>query len=110
MESLPLLALRRRSHLLAQEEIAPQAQLIDDRQILVDGFDPDRPRLRRRGKAHVLSHEPQRAFGRRLVAGKNLEEGRFPGAIVADQTHDLARPYRQIDVENDLVAPVSVRD
>src|SRR5437868_1377696 len=71
--------------LLAEEKVPPEAELIDDGEILVDGLYADRPRVGRRLEAHILAHEPEFSGRGLLVAGKNLEQRRLAGTVVADE-------------------------
>src|SRR5262245_34874931 len=96
--------------LLAEIEILPEVQLIDDCEILVDRLDAERASICRRAKLDRPAHKFELALGRFLVTCEDLEQGRLPGAIVADQPDHLARPNRQAHVEDDMVSAVAVRD
>ena len=54
-----------------------------------------RVRFRRRPR-HVGAVEEDRARGRHGFAGEAIEEGRFAGAVRADQPDDLALVHGQI--------------
>ena len=50
----------------------------------------------RRGAGHVLAGEDDAAGGRQCLAGEAVEEGRFAGAVRADQADDLALVHGEI--------------
>ena len=57
-----------------------------------------------RGDVDVRAVEGERAARRAMHAGENLGEGRFPGAVLAEQRMDLAAPKVEIDVAQHLDA------
>src|SRR5206468_11713389 len=64
----------RRSKLLASEEEVPgDVEVVGKREILLDGLDPHRSRLPRRGNRHRLAVEQQLSGVRLVDAGDDLD-------------------------------------
>jgi len=80
--------------LLAEEEIPPKAQLIDDRQILVDGLDSDRARIRWRLEA------PRQA---KLEAARTLNDVAYnlQGGITSEDASIPQRIEQALNTSND---------
>src|SRR3954463_618003 len=77
--------------LAAEEEVCRRVELGREREVLVDGLDPERARLERRADRHLAALEEDLARVRRLHAGERLDERRLAGAVVAAERHDLGR-------------------
>src|SRR4051794_30594020 len=77
--------------LAAEEQVRGRVELGGEREVLVDGLDPERARLDRRADRHLAALEEDLARVRRLDAGERLDERRLAGAVVADERHDLGR-------------------
>ena len=75
-----------------QKHVVVDAQPVDERQILVDAFDAERPRLVDRAELHRLAINENLPRIRLVVAGQDLDQGRFAGAVVAENTERLAAP------------------
>ncbi|MCY1244858.1 hypothetical protein D9M72_579570 [compost metagenome] len=56
----------------------------------------------RAGKTHRRSVDRKLAPGRRMVAGQDLHQRGFAGAVLADQAMHFAWPHRHIDVAQHL--------
>ena len=64
-------------------------------------------------RAHAvdaLAVEDDPPAGDRQHAGDGAQRGRLPGAVRADQRHDLAVPHLQVDLVQDLQPAVAGRD
>src|SRR4051812_13714873 len=77
--------------LAAEEQVCRRVELGREREVLVDGLDPERARLERRADRHLAALEEDLARVRRLHAGERLDERRLAGAVVAAERHDLSR-------------------
>ncbi len=84
--------------LVSEEEIGDDIEVLAQRQILEDGGNAELQRLAGTIERDVAAAEFDRARGRLMHAGKNLDQGRLAGAVVADQRHDLAGLHFEIDV------------
>src|SRR5207249_8693144 len=96
--------------LAPEEEVAPQAELLDQREVLVDAFDPELARLRGRAQLDALAEEAHAPGARRMEAGDDLDERGLPGAVVADEPHDLVRVDGERDVVEGARRAVVLRD
>ena len=83
--------------LAAHEEIGHHVDIGAQREVLIDGLDPRRLGLRRRGEVALGAVEHDAARGRLQAAGDDLDQRRLAGAVVAEQGHHLAAA----DVEAD---------
>ena len=84
--------------LAAQEHVLEDGELVDQRQVLVDGVDPQRPRLVDAARRVWLAPQEHLAPVRFLEAADDLHQGRLAGAVVAEQAEDLALAEVQVDV------------
>ena len=96
--------------LAAEEQIARDRQLHDQRGILVDRLDAQRDRVRRAAYSDLLAAHIDRAAGRRHGARKHLDQRRLARAVVAEQPDDFAAIYRQVDVLERLDAAIELVD
>ena len=84
--------------LAPQEHVLVGGQLVDQRQVLVDGVDPLRARvvdaLRLVGLA-AQEHPPAVLL---VEAAEDLDQRRLAGAVVAEQAQDLPLVQGQVDV------------
>ena len=90
--------------LAAGEEVAPERLLLRQGFVLIDRLDGEVMGLAHGIGAPVdlpVAHEDAPRCGPQH-AGHHLDEGRFPGAIVADQPDDLVAPDLEIDVAQPL--------
>src|SRR5207247_3985628 len=99
-----------RGDLVTEKEVAPQAQLLDEREVLVHAFDTQLAGLTRRAQLHLVPKESNAARARRVVAGDDLHQGRLPGAVVANEADDLVRVDREADVVKSPRRAVVLRD
>src|SRR6185437_6957014 len=80
------------------EHVAPDRLLLAERPLLVDRLDAERPRPRYRPVIDPLAVEIDLTAGVGLVeAHQGLDQRRLAGAIVAEETYDLARHHLEID-------------
>ena len=84
--------------LALQEHVAIDIELIDQRQVLIDRLDAERARMADRAKLNGLALEVELPGARLIVAGEDLHQGRLAGAVVSEQSQDLAAAEPQIDV------------
>src|SRR3954453_1016397 len=96
--------------LATQEHVLDDVEVVAQREILVDDFDPEPGRLLRAADVDTLALEQDLAAVRLVDAGDGLDEGRFPRTVVADEGHDLARTHLEIDVRERLDRPKRLRD
>src|SRR5829696_2503585 len=75
--------------LRAEEEVAGDAHQRDHRQILVDRRDAGGERLAWRAEVHLIPFDQVAAFAGRVDAGKDLDQRRLAGSVVAEQAHHL---------------------
>ena len=80
---------------LPEEQVGDHVEVVAQREVLVDGRDPERGRLVRGPDLHRLAVERCLAGVARLGAGDRLDQGRLAGAVVADERDDLARLRRR---------------
>ncbi len=73
-------------------------QLVDQRQVLVDGVDPVRSGVVDALGLVVLALHPHRAFVLLLEAADDLQQSRLAGAVVAEQSEHLALAQVEVDV------------
>ena len=84
---------------MADIDVLRHAQLGEQQQFLIDRGDALGRRLAGRGKSDRLAFDPHLAGIGRLHPGDDLDQRGFPGAVLAQQRMDLARP----DIEADVV-------
>jgi hypothetical protein len=68
------------------------AELVDQGQILINTFDAEGAGLVDRGKPHRPSIDEHLPRIRLVIAGQDLEQSRFAGAVVAKDAERLAMP------------------
>ena len=85
-------------------DLVPEVDVLGDRKIgaevefLGDDGDPSRLGSRRPAEGHWLAIEEDGPRRRLVDAGEDLHEGRFPGAVLANEAQDLACMDFQGDV------------
>ncbi len=94
----------------AEEEVAGDGELRDQRRVLVDRLDPERDGVGRAVDAHLAAAEPDLAAGGRHHAREHLYQRRLAGAVVAKQAHDLALADTERDVLEGLHLAVELAD
>ena len=80
------------------------AEPVDQRQVLIDAFDAERPGVvdrTERDRPAVDEHLPGIGL---VIAGQDLDQGRFAGAVVAEDAERLAArdPERHAGERSDL--------
>jgi hypothetical protein len=78
------------STFLPKEEVSPQAEVVDDRQVLIDSFDASVSGTRRAAEADFLAHQIQLSASRALVAGHDFQQSRFARPVVPHERNDFA--------------------
>src|SRR3954470_23726921 len=80
-----------RAHdLAAEEHVGAGIELGREREVLVDGLDPQPARVERRVQLDRLALEDDLAGVGLVHAGQRLDQRRLAGAVVADERDDLA--------------------
>ena len=76
-------------HLAAEEHVGAGVELGREREVLVDGLDPQAARVERRVQLDRLALEEDLAGVGLVDAGQRLDQRRLAGAVVADERDDL---------------------
>jgi len=76
--------------LAAGEEVAGGVEVVEQREVLVDGLDPEVARVVRRVDVDRLPVDHDLAVVGPHDAGEHLDQGRLAGAVVAKQRQHLA--------------------
>ena len=76
--------------LAAAEEVLRRRQVVEQREVLVDGLDAGAPRRRRRAERDRFAVEQDLALVERVHAADALDQRRLAGAIVAEKRQHLA--------------------
>ncbi len=87
-------------HLAPEEDIGGNIEIVGERQILVDGLDAFLARVDRQGEMAASALKINLALVGLVDAGDALDERRLAGAVVAEQSHNLAGkdvPAHRID-------------
>ena len=84
--------------LLPDDEVPGDAHQREDGEVLVDGGDAEFEHVARRARLDFLALEKIGPLVRRVHAGKDLDQGRLSGAVVAEKADDLDG----VDVERDV--------
>src|SRR5690606_958858 len=82
--------------LATEEEVLRNAELVRDAALLVDRLDAGEARSERVAEAHRRAVEQHLAAVRHHGAGERPDEARLAGAIVADDSEDLALFQREV--------------
>ena len=86
----------------AKENIGGRRQVVAQRQVLVDDLDAVLAGFHRLVHDEFLVLHAHGAVARPVIAGNHLDEGGLARAVVAHQSHDLARRQRQRNVIDGL--------
>jgi hypothetical protein len=86
------------ARLTADEDVLRHRHVGGEGEFLVDGDDTGALRLVRRGEAYTFAVELDGAAVGRLGAGKDLEQGRLAGAILAQKGMDFRKADLEVDV------------
>ena len=98
-------------HLLATEEqVRDDVQVVAQREVLVDGRDPERHRfVGPRDRDGVALEQDLPGVGV-VDSGDHLHERGLAGAVVADERHDLARSNAEVHTLESLHGPEALAD
>ena len=99
-----------RDLLATEEEVGDDVEVVAEREVLVDGRDPERGRVLGSGDRDLLAVEADRALVGRVDAGDRLHQRRLAGAVVADEAHDLAGADGEVDPVQSLDRAESLAD
>src|SRR5271169_979129 len=80
-----------------QKHVVVDAEPVDQRQVLIDAFDAERPRLVHRTELHRRSVDKDVSGIGLVITGQNLDEGRFAGAVVAEDAERLTPTHVERD-------------
>ena len=94
----------------SQEHVLHDVQVVTEREILVDGLDPERGGLARGANPNRLSVPEDLPALRSVDPGDALDHHRLAGPVVADERGHLACPYVQVHVDERLHRPEVLRD
>jgi hypothetical protein len=101
----------RASRFIALEEhVVVDRQLVDEREVLVDAVDPERPRVVDRAQLDLLALDDEAALVGLLEARDRLDERGLARAVVAEQAEDLALAQVQVDVAQRRDGPEALGD
>ena len=88
---------RRPGELAAGVEVVGRPQVVEQREILVDGLDPERARVGRRVDRDRRAVHLDRAAVEPVHAAQALDQRRLAGAVVAEQREHLAAAHVEVD-------------
>src|SRR6476659_2617463 len=77
-------------HLTPQKDVGTDVEIVGKRKILIDRLDALAPRIDRMGELYALAREENLALLGMVDAGDAFDHGRLAGAVVAEETDDLA--------------------
>src|SRR5271166_1198742 len=83
--------------LAVQEHVVVDAEPVDQRQILIDAFDAERAGLIDRAELHRPALDEHLPGIGLVIAGQDLDQGRFAGAVVAEDAERLAPRHLERD-------------
>ncbi len=81
----------------AEKEVGDDVEVVAEREVLVDGRDPQFGRVLRPVDPHLPPLEAHRAAVGGIDAGDRLDQRRLAGPVVADEAHDLAGADGEVD-------------
>src|SRR6185295_6660375 len=93
-----------------EEEVRRRIELGREREVLVDGLDPERTGLDRRAERDLAALEQDLSRVRGLDAGQALHERALAGAVVADEGDDLAGEDGEVRAAQRAHAPEALHD
>ena len=94
----------------AEVHVLDDVEVVAEGQILIDDLDPELGRVLRPVDVHLLAFEQDPAAVGGVGAGDALDEGRFTGAVVADERHHLSGTDLEVDVVQRLHRAERLRD
>src|SRR5262249_15488973 len=96
--------------LASQVEVGDHVQVVAERQVLVDGGDPQLGHVAWPGDVRGPALEAELAAIGEVDARDYFDQRRFAGAIVSDQRHDLAGVDLEIDLGERLHGAEALAD
>ncbi len=81
----------------AERDILGDGEILEQREMLEHHADAERARLGRTGQHDLLSHPAQFTAARLDQAVHHLHQGRFAGAILAEERVDFGREQIEVD-------------
>jgi hypothetical protein len=96
--------------LAAEKDVLGDGQIGRDAQFLMHHADTGRERVARRTKAHLMPVETKLARVIAMHAGDDLHQRRLAGAVLADETMDLAGLEHEADIAQGRDAAEGFRD
>ena len=100
----------RLGELTAEVEVRDDVEVVAQRQILVDGLDPEPVGVARVADRHLPALEAVAPAVGGLRAGDGLDQRGLAGAVVAHERDDLARVDLEVDVGERLDGAEALRD
>ena len=83
--------------LLVQTHVGVYRELVDEREVLVDGLYPQLPGMGHRSQLHFLAADEDLPLVGLGETGENLDQGRLARTIVSDQPEHLAFGETEVD-------------
>ena len=96
--------------LAVQEHVVRDRERRDQREILVDGVDPERARVVDRAEVHLLAVDEDPAGVGPVEPAQDLDQRRLAGAVVADQAEALSLAEAERDVDEGRDGAEALRD
>ena len=90
---------------MAEEEVGDHVEVVAEREVLVDGRDPEAVASLGLAIVTVLAVELDRALVGAVDAGDHLDQRRLAGAVVADEGDHLAFADVEVDLGQACTAP-----
>src|SRR5215212_6325207 len=88
-------------HLAVQEHVVKDRELVDEREVLVDGLDAQGARLGDGSEVDLFSFKQDLALVRAMEAGDGLEQGALARPVVPDKSEHFPFPDVQINAFED---------
>jgi hypothetical protein len=85
-----------------EEDVSGGGQIGREGQVLIDRLDPGCARILWPAEMDDFAIDPDLTFVWTIGAGKNPDQGAFPGTVIADQTNDLTPTNRKIGTSQRL--------
>src|SRR5215208_6917044 len=88
-------------HLAIQEHVVEDRELVDEREVLVDGLDAQRARLGDGTEVDLVAFKQNPALVRAVEAGDGLEQGALARPVVPDKAEYFSFPDVQVNALED---------
>src|SRR5215210_810744 len=88
-------------HLAVQEHVVEDRELVDEREVLVDGLDAQRARLGDGTEVDLVAFKQNPALVRAVEAGDGLEQGALARPVVPDKAEYFSFPDVQVNALED---------